>query len=48
MDVENLHHKNPISPYQGKALHGLVRRSIIAGTDVDFQTPHGQLIRREN
>jgi len=48
VDVENLHHKNPISPYQGKALHGLVRRSIIAGTDVDFQTPHGQLIRRKN
>ncbi|TAP28548.1 MULTISPECIES: allantoinase AllB [Micrococcaceae] len=48
VDVQNLHHKNPISPYQGKELQGLVRRSIVAGTDVDFQTPHGQLIRREN
>lgn len=48
VDVKNLHHKNPISPYQGKELHGVVRRSIIAGSDVDFQTPHGELIRREN
>ncbi|RWZ85391.1 allantoinase AllB [Glutamicibacter sp. HZAU] len=48
VDVEKLHHKNPISPYQGKTLHGVVRRAIIAGNDVDFQTPSGQLIRREH
>lgn len=48
VDVHKLHHKNPISPYQGKTLHGVVRRSIIAGNDVDFQTPSGQLIRREH
>ncbi|WP_423299366.1 allantoinase AllB [Glutamicibacter nicotianae] len=47
VDVQKLHHKNPISPYQGKTLDGVVRRSIIAGNDVDFQTPSGQLIRRE-
>lgn len=48
VDVKNLHHKNPISPYQGKELHGVVRRSMIAGNDVDFQTPHGQLLRKES
>ncbi|WP_073707053.1 allantoinase AllB [Glutamicibacter sp. 0426] len=48
VDVQKLHHKNPISPYQGKTLDGVVRRSIIAGNDVDFQTPSGQLIRREH
>ncbi|KWR69995.1 cyclic amidohydrolase [Arthrobacter sp. W1] len=48
VDVQKLHHKNPISPYQGKTLHGVVRRSIIAGNDVDFQTPSGKLIRREH
>ncbi|WP_426736023.1 allantoinase AllB [Glutamicibacter sp. 2E12] len=48
VDVQKLHHKNPISPYQGKTLNGVVRRSIIAGTDVDFQNPTGQLIRRES
>lgn len=46
VDVAKLHHKNPISPYQGKTLHGVVRRSIIAGNDVDFQTPRGELITR--
>ncbi len=48
VDVQKLHHKNPISPYQGKTLSGVVRRSIIAGADVDFQKPTGQLIRRES
>lgn len=46
VDVKKLHHKNPISPYHGKTLAGVVRRSIIAGNDVDFQTPNGKLIRR--
>lgn len=41
VDVEKLHHKNPISPYHGKTLAGVVRRSIIAGNDVDFATPAG-------
>ncbi|MGP5015265.1 allantoinase AllB [Glutamicibacter sp. BW77] len=48
VDVAKLHHKNPISPYQGKTLHGVVRRSIIAGADVDFQVPGGALIRSEH
>ncbi|MGO4295346.1 allantoinase AllB [Glutamicibacter sp. MCAF14] len=48
VDVQSLHHKNPISPYQGKTLHGVVRRSIIAGNDVDFQAPNGKLICRES
>lgn len=46
VDVKKLHHKNPISPYHGKTLAGVVRRSIIAGNDVDFATPNGKLIRR--
>ncbi|MGL3805754.1 allantoinase AllB [Paeniglutamicibacter sp. R2-26] len=46
VDVNKLHHKNPISPYQGKALAGRVRRTFVRGTEVDFQTPKGQLIRR--
>ena len=48
VDVQKLHHKNPSSPYQGTTLSGVVRRSIIAGADVDFQKPTGQLIRRES
>ncbi len=46
VDVDKLHHKNPISPYQGKVLAGKVHRTFVRGTEVDFKTPHGNLIRR--
>ena len=46
VDAGKLHHKNPITPYQGKTLSGKVRRTYVRGTQVDFQQPHGQLIRR--
>ncbi|MCV9996327.1 allantoinase AllB [Paeniglutamicibacter sp. ZC-3] len=46
VDVNKLHHKNPISPYQGKVLAGKVRRTFVRGTEVDFTTPQGKLIRR--
>lgn len=47
VDVAKLHHKNPISPYQGKTLAGVVRSALVAGADVDFKTPKGKLIRRD-
>lgn len=47
VDVAKLHHKNPISPYQGKSLAGVVRSTLVAGADVDFKTPKGKLITRE-
>lgn len=46
VDVNKLHHKNPISPYNGKALTGAVRRTFVRGQEVDGQQPAGQLIRR--
>ncbi|MCW4466818.1 allantoinase AllB [Glutamicibacter sp. MNS18] len=46
VDVNKLHHKNPISPYHGKTLAGVVRSSIVGGQDVDFASPKGKLIRR--
>ncbi|GAA1882926.1 allantoinase AllB [Paeniglutamicibacter psychrophenolicus] len=46
VDVNKLHHKNPISPYQGKVLAGKVSRTFVRGVEVDFKTPHGKLIRR--
>jgi len=46
VDVNKLHHKNPISPYNGKALAGVVRRTFVRGQEVDGQQPAGQLIRR--
>ena len=46
VDAGKLHHKNPITPYQGKALSGKVRRTYLRGSAVDFQNPRGRLIRR--
>lgn len=46
VDVKKLHHKNPISAYADKALTGRVRRTFLRGTEIDFKTPIGQLVRR--
>ncbi|GGG52438.1 allantoinase [Kocuria dechangensis] len=46
VDAGKLHHKNPITPYQGKALSGTVRRTFLRGVPVDFTTPRGRLLRR--
>ena len=46
VDVSKLHHKNPITPYDGKALSGVVRQTFVRGTPVDGRTPTGKLIRR--
>ncbi len=46
VDAKALHHRNPLTPYQGKALSGVVRKTYVRGTAVDFDTPHGRLIQR--
>jgi allantoinase len=46
VDAGKLHHKNPITPYQGKALSGTVHRTFLRGVPVDFTTPRGRLLRR--
>lgn len=46
VDAGKLFHKNPITPYQGRTLSGRVRRTFVRGVPVDFDKPHGQLIRR--
>ncbi|WP_336644573.1 allantoinase AllB [Microbacterium sp. USHLN186] len=46
VDVKKLHHKNPITPYQGKALAGVVRRTWLHGEVIDFDNPRGRLLRR--
>ena len=47
VDAARLHHKNPLTPYQGKALSGVVRRTFLRGTEVDYTTPRGRLLRRD-
>ena len=44
--AENLEHKNAITPYDERALSGVVRRVFLAGSDIDFDHPAGELIWR--
>lgn len=46
VDVSRLKHKNPITPYDGRELSGVIRRSYLRGNPVDFRSPRGRLIRR--
>ena len=46
VDQTTLHHKNPLTPYHGKTLSGVVRKTFVRGTPVDFTTPHGRQISR--
>jgi allantoinase len=40
-------HKNPVTPYDGRTLTGVVRRAWLRGTEVTPDGPrHGQLLRR--
>jgi allantoinase len=48
VDASRLRHKNPITPYDGKDLSGVVRQTYLRGTRVDGRTPTGRLIRRDN
>lgn len=46
VDAGKLRHRNPITPYDGKAVSGVVRRTFVRGHEVDFETPSGRLLRR--
>lgn len=46
VDAAKLHHKNPLTPYQGKTLSGVIRRTFVRGKEVDYTEPHGRLLRR--
>ncbi|MBE0009978.1 MULTISPECIES: allantoinase AllB [unclassified Arthrobacter] len=45
VDPGKLHHKNPITPYAGKQLAGVVRRTFLRGRLIDFSVPSGRLLR---
>lgn len=46
VDARALQHKNPITPYDGRALAGVVRKTFLRGQEVDGRTPTGRLLRR--
>lgn len=43
--AQELRHKNPVTPYDGRELTGRVHRTLLGGADVDFETPTGRLLR---
>jgi allantoinase len=43
--VGELHHRNPVTPYAGRSLTGVVRRTWLRGEPVDG-APRGRLLRR--
>ena len=45
VDVKKLMHKNPITPYAGRTLEGVVRKTYLRGQAVDGRTPRGKLLR---
>src|SRR3954454_3432964 len=47
VDPATLHHRNPITPYAGRALTGVVRTTWLHGREVrDGDAPRGRLLRR--
>jgi allantoinase len=45
VDVSRLHHKNQVSAYAGRTLQGVVRRTFLAGREVD-DDPRGRLLAK--
>ncbi|XVV10577.1 allantoinase AllB [Actinoplanes sp. CA-131856] len=43
-----LHHKNPVTPYAGKTLRGVVRTTWLRGHAVTGSAPAGMFLRRED
>jgi allantoinase len=45
VDAARLHHRNPVTPYDGRTLTGVVRRTWLRGVDTAAGQPRGRLIR---
>jgi allantoinase len=45
VDAEALAHRNPVTPYHGRTLTGVVRATFLRGVEPGV-TPHGSLLRR--
>jgi allantoinase len=46
VDPARLRHRHPVTPYAGRTLRGVVRRTWLRGQEVDGVTPRGELLRR--
>jgi allantoinase len=47
VDPIRLHHRNPVTPYAGRRLSGVVRTTWLRGEPVTGAAPHGHLLTRE-
>jgi allantoinase len=48
VDPSKLHHKNPVTPYAGRTLHGVVGTTWLRGRPVTGETPRGRFLLRED
>ncbi len=49
VDPETLHHRHAVSPYRGRTLRGVVRRTYLRGRLIDLaQPPQGQLLSKNH
>ncbi|HET7042967.1 MAG TPA: allantoinase AllB [Gemmatimonadales bacterium] len=47
VDAERLHHRHKLTPYAGRTLHGVVRRTLLRGETIDQNgAPNGRLLIR--
>jgi len=44
VDAARLHHRNPMTPYDGRPLIGVVRRTWLRGVDTSDGRPRGRLL----
>ena len=48
VDPERLHHRHKLTPYTGRTLYGVVRRTLLRGETLDQNgVPQGRLLIRE-
>lgn len=46
VDPDKLYHRNPLTPYNGRTLTGVVRHSFLGGEPIDMREPRGRLLVR--
>jgi allantoinase len=46
VDAGRLHHRNPVTPYHGRPLAGVVRGTWLRGTELVGEEPRGRLLTR--
>ena len=48
VDAARLHHRNPVTPYAGRSLDGVVRSTWLRGQRLDLSTPRGRFLVRDD